>query len=266
MRFIRLHIVLSLVCLGAAQAQESSLLESMLKAYQQLNYDRAEMYAGEILAAYDAYPLDVLTQVHTTLGIIKYTQNSQQEAREQFETALSLTPELSLDPALVSPKILSFFDTLKADLTTSSGAGGDTVNVRYIVLQDPRPAAAMRSIVVPGWGHFYKGESKKGILLTGLWAATAGGTLAAHLGRQQARDRYRAARDPDDIAARYKTYNSRNKLRNGLALAAAGVWVFSYFDVLVKPVQISDSNSTASLALFPDTDFPYTRLSFSLIF
>ena len=196
--------------------QQVDLLASMVSAYQQLEYDRAEAYAMEILNAYNDYPVEVLTQVHTTLGIIRYGQNDQQEAQKQFEAALSLNPELVLDPALVSPKILTFFDSLKANIQNNLGSQGTQAEVRYLVLADPRPAAAMRSMVLPGWGQWYKDEKKKGSLLMGLWGASAASTVALHLMRQEAQRSYRRATDPDVIADRYNTYNRRNKVRNGL--------------------------------------------------
>ena len=198
--------------------QQNDLIASMIGAYQQLEYDRAEAFAMEILDDYNAYPIEALTQVHTTLGIIKYAQNNQQEAQKQFEAALSLNPELVLDPALVSPKIVDFFDALKGNIQNNSGVDGAQAEVRYLVLADPRPAAAMRSMVLPGWGQWYKEEKKKGALLMGLWGASAVSTVALHVMRQDAQRSYRRATDPDIIADRYNTYNQRNKLRNGLFL------------------------------------------------
>lgn len=241
-------------------------MDAMVEAYQALNYDRAEAYAKEILADYQAYPLDALTQVHTTLGLIKYAQNNQVEAGEQFEAALSLTPDLALDPALVSPKILAFFDELKQRRVGQEAVSGEPDQVRYIFVEDPRSAAAMRSMMLPGWGQVHKGESRKGVLLMGLWGLTAGGSLVAHLSRQDAQRQYRDARNPEEIADHYDTYNRRNKIRNGVLLVAAGVWAYSYFDALMRPINVNTPAGKASIALVPATAQPYAKVQLGLRF
>ncbi len=241
-------------------------MTKMLDAYQQLDYERAETFAQEVLSNYRAYPLDVLTRVHTTLGIIKYARNNPSESREQFEAALSIDPELTLDPALVSPKILAFFAEIKDQESRPDTAVAGAAQVRYIVLKDPRPAAAMRSMIWPGLGQMYKGEQKKGLLLTGLWSVTAGGAVIAHFQRQQAGRLYRRSREPENISDLYNTYNRRNKVRNGLVLAAAGVWIYSYIDALSKPVQMNISRDNATLAVSPFTSYPYAQIQFSLLF
>ncbi len=258
-------LVWLLLCMPAL-SQERSLTELMLEAFQELDYERAEVYASEILASYKAYPIEELTQVHTTLGMIKYAQNSQAEARSQFEAALSLSPELELDPALVSPKIMVFFNELKTALTQNRQSTQGEAQVRYILLEDPRPAAAMRSLALPGWGQMYKGERRKGVLLMGAWGITAGATLAAHLSLQEARSQYRKSQNPDDIGRLYDRYNNRNKIRNGLAVLTAGVWLYSYIDALSIPVQLNSPQREAVIALRPAATYPFTQVHFSLSF
>ena len=247
---------------GSALAQDSTMVASMLEAYQRLDYEKAEIYAEEVLASYDAYSQRELTRVHTTLGIIKFAQNKQSEAREQFSSALSIDPGLELDPTLVSPKILSFFDALKADLGSDNSTTDGSTTVRYLLIEDLRPAASVRSMVLPGLGQRYKGERKKGNLFMGLWGISAGSALALHFSRQSARRAYRQARAPEDIADKYKRYNTLHKFRNGAALTAAGVWIYSYLDALSRPAAVNDRGDI-SFQVVPDHAYPYTRFVLS---
>lgn len=210
----------------------SGLLDAMQDAYERLDYATAERRAREALDAYGAFSADQLVEVHTMLGLILYARNEPLEAREQFQAALSLAPSLELDPLLVSPKTLEFFEGIKTEFAVEGGAARPPV-VRYVRVRDPRPAATVRSLVLPGWGQLYKGERVKGWALVGLWGATAGGAVTAHVLRSQAHADYLDATDPAEIAERYDTFNTWHQTRNALVLGAAAVWAYAALDALV---------------------------------
>lgn len=210
----------------------ADLLGAMRAAYERLDYATAEQRAREALAAYDLLSADQLVQVHTTLGLILFARNEPLEAREQFAAALSLDPVLVLDPLLVSPKTLDFFEGIRAGMETSGGDGREAT-IRYVRVRDPRPAATLRSLALPGWGQLYKGERAKGWALAGTWGLLAGGTVAAHVLRGQARQEYLDAVGSDEIAARYATYNAWHRARSGLALGTLAVWAYAALDALV---------------------------------
>ena len=219
---------------AAAQpdADPSGLLGAMRDAYARLDYTAAEHRAREALDAHDAFSADQLVEIHTTLGLILYARNEPLEAREQFQAALSLAPSLELDPLLVSPKTLEFFEGIRAAFTVGDGAMHAPA-IRYVRVHDPRPAATVRSLVLPGWGQLYKGERVKGWALAGLWGATVGGAVTAHVLRGQARSDYLDATDPAEVAERYDRFNAWHQTRNALALGAAAVWAYATLDALI---------------------------------
>lgn len=215
----------------AAQPDAAGLLRAMQDAYARFDYETAEQRAREALDAYDALSPDHLVQVHTTLGLLLHARNEPLEAEEHFAAALSLDPDLALDPVLVSPKTLEFFDEVRARRALSDPAGREP-SVRYVRVYDPRPAATLRSLAVPGWGQLYKGERAKGWVLVGAWGALAGGTVAAHVIRAGARQEYLDATNPDEVAARYDTFDAWHRARGALALGAAAVWAYAALDAL----------------------------------
>lgn len=221
---------------GAAVAQPDAdplgLLGAMRDAYERIDYGTAERRAREALDMHEAFSADQLVEVHTLLGLILYARNEPLEAREQFEAALSLDPALELDPVLVSPKTLEFFEEVRSTFTVEGGGERESV-IRYVRVHDPRPAATVRSVVLPGWGQLYKGERAKGWVLVGLWGATAAGTVTAHVLRSQARSDYLDATDPTVIAERYDSFNTWHQARTALALGAVAVWTYAAFDALV---------------------------------
>lgn len=247
-------LVVGLAPFAVAQGgpEADGLLEAMRDAYGRLDYDTAEQRAREALARYEALSPDELVEVHTTLGILLHARNRPLEARRQFEAALSLDPGLGLDPLLVSPKTLEFFEEVRGSVSAPAEEGGVTPAIRYVRVPDPRSAAALRSLALPGWGQLHKGEQVKGWALVGLWAAAAGGSVAAHLARQAAEDDYLAARDPAEIAARYDTFDRWHRARGALALGAAAVWGYAVLDALVvggpqEPIQVTPTATGVAL-------------------
>lgn len=227
---------------GYAQNPQSELLSEIRRAYEKLNYAEAEIKALSALKEYQRFSPTQLTEVHKILAIVYFSQNKRNEARTQFESAVSLNPDLTLDPMMVSPKILQFFEEVKRQMSGFEDRlrSNDAPEIKYILLEDPRPAAAMRSLILPGWGQQYKGENRKGIILTSLWAAGLAGSIAAHVARDNANDKYLAETEPDKIESRFATFNDLHKLRNNLALFTASVWLFSYLDAFLRKTPSAD--------------------------
>ncbi len=226
---------LAALCVAPAWSQvtDPPPLEAIWEAYQALDYDRAQQLAQAALDAYEAP--EELAQVHVVLGLIAFSQNDQGVATRQFTDALVLDPSVELDPLLASPKTLDFFEEIRTSLAR---AGRDEAleseaAPRYVLVRDRRAEAALRSMVVPGWGQLYKGQRTKGRVLVGLWVGAVAGTATTHILRQQSRDTYLDATDPDEVLDRYDTFNQWHKTRNALVLGTAAVWVYSYVDALI---------------------------------
>ncbi|WP_245771988.1 hypothetical protein [Rhodothermus profundi] len=215
----------------------AQLLQAVWQAYQALDYDRADSLAQRALANYRQFTPDQLVELHTVLALVAISRNETTEARRHFEAALSLNPGLQLDPVLASPKVRAFFEEIRQEMHAAPSVAASPEGViRYVVQPDLRPAAALRSLLVPGWGQRYKGQRLKGWLLTGSWGLLLGSSLTAHLQYERAHNRYRRATNPDDIEKRYQTANRWFKIRNGLLMGLGAVWAYSYLDALLYPV------------------------------
>jgi tetratricopeptide (TPR) repeat protein len=252
---IRLLLLL-LVFAGAAHAQPvdpADLLRALRESTARLDYDTAEQRAREVLARFDAFSPSQLVEAHTTLGIVLHARNEATEARREFEAALSLDPALRLDSVLVSPKTVELFEEVRATRRAGPSEATQAPAVRYVVLPDRRAGAALRSLAVPGWGQFHKDERRRGWAYAATAGAGALSTVAAHVARARARDRYLAATAPLDIAARYRTYNRTHQLRGALALGTAAAWTASVLDALItgapRPAGVALAPSTAPAGL-----------------
>lgn len=230
-------LLLLALSIGPARGQErGDALARMRAAYEQFDYAAVERLAQEALDNYRAYAPGELAAIHVLLGRVRFAQGRPEAARAQFRAALSLQPALELDPLLVSPKVLELFRTVRQEISAARERASETAAAgapRYVVLRDPRPAATLRSIVLPGWGQLYKGQEIKGWTLIGLWGGTLVGSGIAHLIRAEYRDAYLSATDPAVAKANYPRYSTWHKVRNSLLLGAALVWGYGVIDALL---------------------------------
>lgn len=242
---MRALALLTLIALAApATAQPSDLLRAVREATARLDYPAAEARAREALAQPEGLAPDDLVEVHAALGVVLHARGAASEAREQFRAALSLDPALRLDSVLVSPLTLALLEEVR-DEAAAAPPGATPAAVRYVVLPDRRPGAALRSAVLPGWGQWHKGDRARGVAFAVGVGAAAVGTGAAHLAYRSARERYGAAATPVAIADAYADTRRLHRLRSGLAVAAALGWAAAVAEALVTGAPRAPSSVSA---------------------
>lgn len=216
-----MSLVLSGIGVGDVRAQVGRdappSVDSIRTAYHELEYDRARRLARSALTRFHVYERGELADVHRILALVEISEGNREEARLQFEAALSLNPDLQLDPTFVSPPILRFFERVKREWWTRRTAGRlDTSVVAYPRSDDLAGRAALRSIVLPGWGQYYRGDRVHGVAITVGWIAAAGGFVRA---------------DSDH--------------RPEWALAGSLVWVYAYLDALLRGSDSAEQTAPA---------------------
>ena len=203
-------------------------LDAIEQAYRALDYARVELMARDALADSAAFAPGEQAQLYEILALATFSLNRPEEAREHFEAALRINPGLRLDSLLVSPKIQAFFSEVRAAMQEETPPPP-----QLVVVHDPRTAAALRSLLAPGWGQLYKGEQAKGGVLLGLWSATAAGSIAGTLIRDDADHARRRATDAARQADEDRRYRRWNSIRNAALVTGAAVWLYAYVDALV---------------------------------
>lgn len=244
---ISLTLIILTVAFVSLKAQvQPSLVQQMVIAFQQLDYGTAQKIGNQIISDFRKYsPMDLL-EAHKILGVIAYHDGRIAEANIQFEQALSIDRTANLDSVYVSPKIIQFFEELKANYNSkqTSTETERPAYYRYLIQPDPRPLATLRSIAFPGWGQLYKNDRTKGYILITASALLIVSTATFHFLQQDAHDQYLSAIDERAIQDKYDRYNLFFKLRNNFALMYGGVWLYSFFDALLSepkelPVRVS---------------------------
>ncbi len=226
------------------------MVAEIQRAYGQFDYEEADSLARAALRRYNDFTVEQLTDIHTILGLVAYNRGDLRESRRQFISALQLASDLQLDPLLISPKIVEFFDEIKSDLAIGNASVEDAP-VRYVVMRDRRSDAAVRSMVLPGWGQFYKGHKTKGWIISALFGAAAVGAVGAHRKRQEAETAYTSEDDQDLVEDRYNTFNRWHKTRSGLIQGAAVIWALGYVDALLTDAAADGEQTRLTLHASP---------------
>jgi hypothetical protein len=130
-----------------------------------------------------------------------------------------------------------------AEFHSSPGDGLAVAAARDLARAVPgsRTGALARSILVPGYGQLYNGQRLKGAVLFGAEIALLSTALAFHLAGDSALSVYnREARSHvgGDLTGRiqqlHDSAQARYRVRDGLLLAATGIWVVSMADAYLS--------------------------------
>ena len=215
------------------QMTASEVIEEIRSAYERVDYEVAENRINEALNQFEKFSPNELSQIYVFSALVSYAKDDRSAAESDLLLAFQLNSELELDPIIAPPGLVEIADRLKILMIETGSTGETKSEVRYLVVPDSRPGAALRSMVLPGWGQLYKGDKTKGIRIMGAWGITAGSTLTAHILRSNAENKYLDAATSEEAISLYGDFDRWHQIRNNLFWAATGVWVYSYIDALV---------------------------------
>lgn len=227
-RLIFAILLLSGLAAEVAQAQDESVAEAVRELYRNLQYDEAADLARDAIDRGEVYDADELAEIHVLLSLIHFVRQEPDQARDEFLLATSLAPDLTLDPVLFPPRAMAFFDEIRQSISESV-VDRPSMSPRYIVLSDPRPAAALRSALLPGWGQRYKGHTDRGTAITvGFLASVAGAVIMAD----------RAGEDSDAPFLR-----DADVWHYAFLASAVGFWTYGYLDALIAEVPLRNQSA-----------------------
>ncbi len=192
-----------------------------------------------------------LIEVHKYVALSLYNIGKQDSSRAHFYSLLSIDPDFELDPVKTSPKILSFYHNIKENFLKDNDNKIALPYKSYIFVEDIRPKAALQSLILPGWGQYYKGQQNKGYLFSGAFLGAALSTAITFSLEKNLKDKYLKEDNPLKINGRYSDYNNMSKTRRISQYTAIGIWVLSVTDALFTEYtpQIEANDNYLGLAL-----------------
>lgn len=265
-----------LTSLTSAQ-QEIDPLNILKTQFESFQYAEVIQSADSLLKNNTGLSNKQLIEIYRVKGISEYSLLEEANAGKSFNSILNIDSTFQLDSATTSPKIIDFFNNIKAKFSREKAvqrelqAKPDTVNnpaYKPDRLQAENLRNAMiRSLILPGLGHLYLGEKTRGILLTSASAISMGAMIYFIIDANKKQSDYQGETNPALIPARYNDYNNSYKFRNASIIMFAALWLYSQADILF----FTDFNSGSELhtRLLPRLNYDYQRgllLSYDLSF
>ena len=253
MRKTIIVVILGLIFLNPLFGQNENSLEKIKGAYSSFKYNDVISLAVMYLASGETFTRDEIIDIYTMKGVSHYSLNELDDARQSFIEILKMDEEFVLNPTLISPKIILFFDNIKKDyqhmVTNAEVQKPDSTQFLINELSTEnfihgvayQKNTFVRSIILPGLGHIYSGEQTKGWILLGVSAPLIGSIVYTIIETNSREDAYMAETNQELILLKYNDYNEMYKTRNLLIGAYAAVWLYTQIDLLFFNDQLPDN-------------------------
>ncbi len=248
---------------GIAQPVSPSLtpVQRVVEMYQDGRFEEAELEALRMLSRPAGMTNLEMSELHRILAYISVARDDNEDAIEQFITALRLNPRLRVDRILTSPKILDIFDQAQDRLNRMSWEERES-GERVIEIYRLRLEGGRRSLMLPGLGQFHKGQAVRGTLYSSAAGLAVIGLISSHIATETAGDKYESSNDPAELPDLYNDYRFAWRMRNGFLIGLAVVWSASILDAYLTPANLAESTSVSVSTVGDDG----VGVSLSLIF
>ncbi len=203
--------------------------------YDDVAFEEAIETGTSLLKSSQVFTENELSFLHQYIALSFYNIGKLDSARSHFLSLLTVDQNMELDPVNTSPKIIDFFDDIKKDYAALAATPQSTAFTKYVFVDDLRPSAGLRSIILPGWGQFHKRQSTKGFILGGAFWSSLIATGIAAIREDQTHENYLDSRTPQDIETSYDTYNQWFKTRRFLTTTTIVLWVLTAGDAFITP-------------------------------
>ena len=217
-----------------AASQDLDLFQLKLESF---DYAAVIEMAEDAISRPENYTHEQLIKIYEMKGVAHFSRNELTHAKDSFEEILQRDSLHELDPVKTSPKIIEFFDTIKREFETEPIVQPEKITVydTVVVVQETMgryQKALPVSLLLPGTGHLYLKEYKRGTVLTALSAITLSSALYYSITTESKEKEYMNAVDPETIHSSYEAYNSAYRTRNALWIAYAAVWIYTQTDLI----------------------------------
>lgn len=234
MRYLILLFVLQLLAgfvHGVPPDSQSVTLETIIASYENLRYERTVKQCEEFLSTHPRLPEAKLLKVLQYLAMSQLALGEEEQAKRTLQSIIIANPEYSLDRRIVSPKLIELYRNQRARERQSGDISEPAV--QYLVKEDLRTEAMLRSVIFPGLGQTYLDQSR-GYLYAGIAGISLGIFGYSVIQTPRAHERYLGATDPQNIEQRYATYNRLYQLRNNSLIVYLGTWMIAGVDAFIS--------------------------------
>ncbi|MFH1197391.1 MAG: hypothetical protein V1720_16955 [bacterium] len=242
---MRYYIILAYIFIvfNSISAQQEILSEIRYK-FETFQYEDVVRLSDQIIATYRDLSPDTLLSVYTMKAVSHYNLNQDELSRRSFIELLKIKKDYNLDPIIISPKIITFFESVRTDYNRILDTKNDVNNQTRDSIQtnlntissssfSNYQSSILQSFLLPGLGHLTSNRPVEGWVLTSLSAINIGSLIYFVFDTNKKEDQYLSEPDPLFVQEKYNQYNSSYKIRNVLIASYIIIWTYSQLDMLL---------------------------------
>lgn len=224
----------------AGAAEPDSAFNKIMNDFKSFRYESVIHKTNALLQSETVLEKSRTLELYRVKAVSHYSLGQEDSARAAFIRILKIDPGFSPDPVNNSPKIIDFFNRIKSDLPaiTETPEKNDKQEMsRQTEMRRSGPAMKpfrsvfIRSLVFPGWGHYYLEQKKKGTLLGVANIAALAPVIYYSLQTAEKEKDYLNEIDPEKIKSAYDDYNAVYKIRNICIGIYAVLWLYTQIDI-----------------------------------
>ncbi|MBM4175490.1 MAG: hypothetical protein FJ213_04865 [Ignavibacteria bacterium] len=243
------YCILLIVLQGASLKQElfsqqiSSELDSIKNKFETFDYKNVISLSEKILNTSDSLLLNDRIEILRMKAISHYSLWDENSSKESFKEILKLNNQYNLDSLKNSPKIVSFYKSIKKEYSSEPPKQikvEEKINIDSLlkIEKDKFQSSStnlktsfIKSLILPGWGHLNNGSNTKGWFLISSTAVTLTSSIYFSFDAHSKEKDYLAATTQPQIDELYNSYNTSYKLRNISLISLTLVWLYSQIDL-----------------------------------
>ena len=272
MKIVLLNFLLAFPFFLRINAQDSVTVQDVRTAYESFQYRSVIQFSETLLLQEKKLSKEDLITIYVMKAVAHFSLSEEEAARQSFVKLLLIQSDYELDPIEISPKIVSFFERIKADVyqVTQQTISPKTEKKDTTILANPQAidhssevkSALTRSLILPGWGHLYLNNGNAGWVLATTSSLSLAASVYLFIDTYSKEKKYLSETEEKKIASAYKLYNTSYKLRNIFLGLYVAEWMYSQVDLLYS------SNQMISISFYhssAEENFPInsTGLNFS---
>jgi len=213
------------------------VVRQVVDLYFSGNIDAAENLALKALDNPDDLSKQDRFNLYKILAFCAVANDDVEGGIRRFKSALSLSPNIAVDPITWSPKVRRVLEQARLEhekqtrQERSYRQGVEAKNCRN---------ASLKSLYLPGAGQISKGHIWEGWIIGSLFWGAAATFVYSQITLPTVRDQYDDARNRYDAVNYWKEYRNVYRISLISGTIAASVYSYTFFDALWRSSEIEE--------------------------
>jgi hypothetical protein len=223
------------------------------QAFKDFQYEEVIMLSQNLHTNQQSIPEPDLIDLFRMKATSHYILGEIDSAAYCFSSILSIDVNYELDPVNNSPKIIALFNETKThylknramqQIQTQPESPEQKMSIQTSTKQSFQ-GALLRSMVLPGWGHYNLEQKQKGLTLGIASIVALSSTIYFTYEANRLEQDYLNEVDVSKIDKRYADYNQAYKIRNISLSVYAALWLYAQIDISAQAfLEVKIDNNT----------------------